>query len=71
MLRLQRAAVRDQGVGPLLGLPDLPAAGVPAGLLEGGGHVGRETGLGADGAGVQGVLRRFGDRAGCALGGAR
>ncbi|GGQ74619.1 hypothetical protein GCM10010195_32750 [Kitasatospora griseola] len=61
MLRVPRTAVRDHRIGPLLGLADLPPARVPAGLLEGGGHVGRETGLGADGAGVQDVLRWFGD----------
>ncbi|GAA2826017.1 hypothetical protein GCM10010441_58140 [Kitasatospora paracochleata] len=54
---VQRLAVGGQDVRPLLGLADLPAARVPAGLLERGGDVGGEARLGAQSARVQGVLR--------------
>jgi hypothetical protein len=58
--RVQRAAVLGEDVRPGLGLADLPAAGVPARLLEGGGDVGGEARLGAYGGRVQGLLRGSG-----------
>ncbi len=49
VLDAEGVAVGDQLVRPLLGLADLPTARVPARLLERGGDIGGEAGLGAYG----------------------